>query len=129
MPSASALILKIKVYSIGSRGTTSKAEKKIHEQIDEAIGFYDRLLLILTETSMNSEWLKTEIAKARRREAKEKRQMLFPISLVPFEKIREWKAFDADTGKDSPVRSVNTSSSISPTGKTPTATSRRFRGC
>ena len=27
--------------------------------------------------------------------------MLFPISLVPFTKIREWKCFDADTGKDS----------------------------
>ena len=27
--------------------------------------------------------------------------MLFPISLVPFEQIRSWKAFDADTGKDS----------------------------
>ena len=27
--------------------------------------------------------------------------MLFPISLVPFEKIRGWKCFDADAGKDS----------------------------
>lgn len=25
----------------------------------------------------------------------------FPISLVPFAKIREWSCFDADTGKDS----------------------------
>ena len=24
-----------------------------------------------------------------------------PISLVPFERIRDWKCFDADTGKDS----------------------------
>jgi hypothetical protein len=39
--------------------------KKIHEQIDEAIRMYDRLLLILSEDSMNSEWVKTEIAKAR----------------------------------------------------------------
>jgi hypothetical protein len=27
--------------------------------------------------------------------------MLFPISLVPFEHIRGWKQFDADTGIDS----------------------------
>jgi hypothetical protein len=27
--------------------------------------------------------------------------VLFPISLVSFSKIREWKCFDADTGKDS----------------------------
>jgi hypothetical protein len=25
---------------------------------------------------------------------------LFPISLVPFETVREWRAFDADVGKD-----------------------------
>jgi TIR domain/Pentapeptide repeats (8 copies) len=75
--------------------------KKLHEQIDEAIKVYDRLLLILSEHSMNSEWVKTEIANARQREIREKRQMLFPISLVPYEKITDWQAFDADTGKDS----------------------------
>jgi hypothetical protein len=50
---------------------------------------------------MSSEWVKTEIANARQREIREGRQMLFPISLVSFEKIRDWRAFDADTGKDS----------------------------
>jgi len=75
--------------------------KKIHEQIDEAIRFYDRLLLILSDASMNSEWVRTEVANARQREIREKRQMLFPISLVPYDRIKEWKAFDADTGKDS----------------------------
>ena len=78
-----------------------KGGRKVHDQIDEAIRVYDRLLLILSDHSMNSEWVKTEIANARQREIREKRQMLFPICLVPFEKIKEWKAFDADTGKDS----------------------------
>jgi hypothetical protein len=78
-----------------------KGGRKLHEQIDEAIHIYDRLLLILSETSMGSEWVKTEIANAGQREIREKRQMLFPISLVPFETIKEWKAIDADTGKDS----------------------------
>ena len=27
--------------------------------------------------------------------------MLFPISVVPFEAIRDWECFDADAGKDS----------------------------
>ena len=75
--------------------------RKLHEQIDEAIRMYDRLLLILSEHSMNSEWVKTEIANARQKELNEQRQALFPISLVPFGEIREWKNFDADTGKDS----------------------------
>ena len=75
--------------------------KKLHEQIDEAIRVYDRLLLILSEASMNSEWVKTEIANARQKEFGKRERVLFPISLVPFETIREWKNFDADTGKDS----------------------------
>jgi len=78
-----------------------QAGKKIHEQIDEAIRLYDRLLLILSEHSMNSEWVKTEVAHARQKELNEQRQVLFPISLVPFEKIRVWQNFDADSGKDS----------------------------
>jgi TIR domain/Pentapeptide repeats (8 copies) len=75
--------------------------KKLHEQIDEAIRVYDRLLLILSEASMNSEWVKTEIANARQKELGKGERVLFPISLVPFETIRRWKTFDADTGKDS----------------------------
>jgi uncharacterized protein YjbI with pentapeptide repeats len=78
-----------------------KGGRKLHDQIDEAIRVYDRLLLILSEASMNSEWVKTEIDNARQREFREKRQMLFPIRLVPFERVKAWKAFDADTGKDS----------------------------
>jgi hypothetical protein len=27
--------------------------------------------------------------------------MLFPVSLVGFEKVRDWECFDGDTGKDS----------------------------
>jgi hypothetical protein len=74
--------------------------KKIHEQIDEAIRVYDKLLLILSSDSMASEWVKTEIFKAREREIKEGRRILFPISLCSFEALRDWKLFDADTGKD-----------------------------
>jgi TIR domain/Pentapeptide repeats (8 copies) len=78
-----------------------RSGKKLHEQTDEAIKLYDKLLLILSEASMSSEWVKTEISNARQRELSEKRQMLFPISLVSFEHIKAWKAFDVDTGKDS----------------------------
>jgi hypothetical protein len=74
---------------------------KVHEQIDEAIRVYDKLLLILSEASMNSPWVKTEIAQARAREEQQKRQMLFPITLVPFDRIKDWKLFDADRGIDS----------------------------
>jgi hypothetical protein len=75
--------------------------RKIHEQIDKAIRLYDRLLLILSRDSKESEWVKTEISKARKREIREKRRMLFPVGLVDFEMLRDWECFDADTRKDS----------------------------
>jgi TIR domain-containing protein/pentapeptide repeat protein len=75
--------------------------KKLHEQIDEAIRLHDKLLLILSPHSMESEWVKTEIAKARKREVRDQRRVLFPIRLAPFEILRDWECFDADTGKDS----------------------------
>lgn len=77
-----------------------QAGKKIHEQIEEAIRFYDKLLLILSDHSMNSEWVETEIYHARRREVETGERVLFPISLVDYEKITQWRCFDADTGRD-----------------------------
>jgi hypothetical protein len=75
--------------------------KKIHQQIDQAIRVHDRLLLILSEDSMKSSWVESEIARARQRELKERKRVLFPISLVPFSYLRDWTLFDADAGKDS----------------------------
>jgi uncharacterized protein YjbI with pentapeptide repeats len=74
--------------------------KKLHEQIDRAIQLQDRTLLILSPDSMASEWVRTEIFKAREREIRENRRVLFPIRLCSFEALRDWKLFDADTGKD-----------------------------
>jgi uncharacterized protein YjbI with pentapeptide repeats len=75
--------------------------KKLHEQIDEAIRLHDKVLLILSPHSMESEWVKTEISKARKREVRDQRRVLFPIRLAPFDAMRDWELFDADTGKDS----------------------------
>jgi hypothetical protein len=77
-----------------------KGGKKIHEQIFDAIRVQDKLLLVLSDKSMNSEWVATEIRRARRREREENRQVLFPIRLVNMDKLRDWECFDADSGKD-----------------------------
>jgi hypothetical protein len=45
--------------------------------------------------------VKTEIAKARQREVRERRRMLFPLRLMDYEILRDWECFDTDTGKDS----------------------------
>jgi hypothetical protein len=77
--------------------------KKIHEQIDRAIQVHDRLLLVLSEHSMSSNWVRDEIRRARRAELKENRRKLFPIRLVEFKTLEDWECFDADVGKDSAV--------------------------
>lgn len=79
-----------------------QAGKKLHEQIDVAIRLHEKLLLILSPDSINSEWVKTEIAKARKRESQEKKRVLFPVRLnISYEQLQEWECFDADCGKDS----------------------------
>ena len=75
--------------------------KKLHEEIDAAIRMHDKLLLILSPESMKSEWVRTEISKARKREIKEGRRVLFPIRLCSFDTLRDWECFDSDAGKDS----------------------------
>jgi hypothetical protein len=77
-----------------------KGGRKLHEQIPEAIRLYDKLLLVLSENSMNSEWVKTEIYHARQDEIRTGKRKLFPIGLIDFEEILKWQAFDADVGKD-----------------------------
>jgi len=74
--------------------------RKIHDQIDEAIRVYDRLLLILSNESMSSPWVKVEINKARKKERQQNRSVLFPIRLVPFSDVRAWEQFNADLGED-----------------------------
>jgi hypothetical protein len=76
------------------------AEQAVVGLLKFPIRVHDRLL-ILSWHSMNSEWVKTEIANVRRKEQRETRQVLFPIRFSPFGKIREWECFDADTAKDS----------------------------
>jgi hypothetical protein len=77
-----------------------KGGAKLHEQIDQAIRIHDKLVLVLSEQSIQSEWVMTEIRKARKAELRDKRRKLFPIGLVDMDTLRDWECFDADTGKD-----------------------------
>jgi hypothetical protein len=74
--------------------------KKMHEQISQAIRDQDKLLLVLSEYSLKSPWVETEIRKARRMEQQTGYQKLFPIRLVDIVTLRSWECFDADTGED-----------------------------
>ena len=76
-----------------------KGGRKAHEQVEQEIGNHDKLLLVLSEASMQSGWVKTEIRHPGSANGKKKR-VLFPISLVPFETLKKWKCFDPDAGED-----------------------------
>jgi hypothetical protein len=77
-----------------------KGGVKLYDQIERAIQLHDRLLIVLSENSLQSEWVMTEIRKAREAEKRENRRKLFPIRLADFGQIRQWNCFDADSGKD-----------------------------
>jgi uncharacterized protein YjbI with pentapeptide repeats len=77
-----------------------KRGEKIHEQIDSAIRIHDKLLLVLSEANISSNWVQHEIRTALRREEIEKRKLLFPVAIYAFENVQEWECFDADRGRD-----------------------------
>ena len=73
----------------------------IKDQNDNSIRTHDKLLLVLSEKSMDSNWVETEIIRVMKKEKQEGRRALFPISIVDdFQKIIDWELFDPDTGKD-----------------------------
>ena len=77
-----------------------KGGEKLYEQIDRAIQMHDRLLIVLSEESLKSKWVMTEIRRARRTEVREGRRKLFPIRLCSYEQLRDWECLDADSGED-----------------------------
>jgi len=76
------------------------AGSKIHENIFAAIDSFDRLIVVLSEHSMHSQWVTSELHRAFQRQRTEGRNILFPISIVPFEVLQKWTCFDTDSGKD-----------------------------
>jgi hypothetical protein len=74
--------------------------KKIHEQIDQAIRVYDKLVLIVSEHSLASEWVMQELRRARRAELEKKQRKLFPIRLVDYNALQTWECIDSRTGAD-----------------------------
>lgn len=73
-----------------------KGGNKLNPQIEDAIQMNDRLLLVLTESSMRSPWVTNEIRKARRAEKRQNRRKLFPIRLVPYDTIKNWDEINPD---------------------------------
>ncbi|MBI3536922.1 MAG: toll/interleukin-1 receptor domain-containing protein, partial [Chloroflexi bacterium] len=55
--------------------------EKFRPRIDEAIRLHDKLLLVLSASSINSAWVETEVETAFEREQQQKKTVLFPVRL------------------------------------------------
>lgn len=80
-----------------------KHGRKLKEEIDKAVRVYDKLLIVLSELSLMSDWVSTEIRTAIDEERKTGIRKLFPIRLIGFEMLRNWESFNSDVGKDMAV--------------------------
>jgi uncharacterized protein YjbI with pentapeptide repeats len=71
-----------------------KIGDKIRPRIDESIRIHDKLLLILSEHSINSVWVEKEVETAFEEEQKRKQTVLFPVRLdkIVMETGQAWAA-------------------------------------
>src|SRR5499426_1313663 len=58
-----------------------KIGDRIHPRIDETIRFYDKLLLVLSKTSVASQWVEQEVETALARERQQGTTILFPVQI------------------------------------------------
>lgn len=70
-----------------------------HSRIDEAIHVHENALILLSEHSVESNWVKHEIMTARAREVKQERTVLFPVRLdnAIMETTKDWAMQLRDT--------------------------------
>jgi uncharacterized protein YjbI with pentapeptide repeats len=72
-----------------------KVGDELRNRIDESIQLHDKLLIVLSGSSIKSWWVKKEVETAFDREAKDKRAVLFPIR-VDEEVMKTEEAWAAD---------------------------------
>ena len=58
-----------------------KIGDRFQEQIEESIRLFDKVMIVLSDASVQSRWVEREVNAAREREDREKRTVLFPIRI------------------------------------------------
>ena len=96
--------------------------KKLHEQIETAIRVYDKLLIVLSEASLQSEWVMEELRKAFKAERQTGKRKLFPVRLTDYRDLGDaGNAAIRRAARTSQTNCANTSCPISQTGKITTS--------
>jgi len=58
-----------------------KIGDRFQERIEESIRLYDKVMIVLSEASVQSRWVEREVNAARERQDRENRTVLFPIRI------------------------------------------------
>ena len=98
-----------------------KIGARIRLSIDESIRTYDKLLLVLSQDSMISQWVEQEVETALAKERKENRTVIFPIRLDR----QSWRS-RVDGQRSSVTRAI---SPILPVGNTMKPITKRLLDC
>ena len=77
-----------------------EAGRLLHEQLFEAISGCDKFLIVLSERSIESNWVANELRKAKEVENEEGRTLLFPVRITTEKVLRSWEFIDPKTGED-----------------------------
>lgn len=81
-------------------GKDMRGGRTLFDQVNTAIHAHDRFLLVLSENSMASHWVATEIKRTLKAEKESGERKLFPIRLCETDSVQNWELFDADIGRD-----------------------------
>ncbi len=92
--------LKNKNVDVWFAPARMKAGVKLYEEIERNVRLYDKFLLVISENSINSQWVNAEIRIAFDEEIRSNVRKLMPIRLVDFAALLKWKCFNADLGRD-----------------------------
>lgn len=77
-----------------------KNKQRLQKQIEQAIEFCDKVIVVFSENSLSSDWIKEGIRIAQYHEVRENVRKLYPIRLVDDRVIRQWTQYDPQFQRD-----------------------------
>ena len=72
----------------------------LEERIDQVIRCHEKVVLVISKSSMKSDWLWHVVLKAVQCEMREGKRLLYPVALVKQSRLDEWQLIDHDSGKN-----------------------------
>ena len=77
-----------------------KTGEAVQEQVETAIHAHDKLLIVLSEASLQSDWVMKELREARNAERRSGKRKLFPVRIVDFRALADGTSLNQKSGKN-----------------------------